>query len=136
MRAKKTAGADISLGISVDQVAAQQVGKLTRLPSLELSCDAARRSGKCDSGYSCAYQFNISWRDRKVPMPPEANPRLVFERLFGKDTSGGGSKAERLRLARKNKSILDFVMEDAKRLQARLGGNDRQKNRGILYGCA
>jgi hypothetical protein len=127
MRAKKTAGADISLGISVDQVAAQQVGKLTRLPSLELSCDAARRSGKCDSGYSCAYQFNISWRDRKVPMPPEANPRLVFERLFGKDTSGGGSKAERLRLARKNKSILDFVMEDAKRLQARLGGNDRQK---------
>lgn len=127
MRAKKTAGADISLGVSVDQVAAQQLGNMTRLPSLELSCDAARRSGKCDSGYSCAYQFNISWRDKKVPMPPEANPRLVFERMFGKDTSGGGSKSERLIQARKNKSILDFVMEDAKRLQTRLGGNDRQK---------
>jgi hypothetical protein len=127
MRAKKTAGADIRLGVSVDQVAAQQLGKSTRLPSLELSCDAARRSGKCDSGYGCAYQYNISWRDKKVPMPPEANPRLVFERLFGKDTAGGGNKAERLRQARQQKSILDFVMEDAKRLQSRLGGNDRAK---------
>ncbi len=127
MRAKKTAGADIRLGISVDQVAARQLGKSTRLPSLELSCDAARGSGKCDSGYSCAYQYNISWRDKKVPMPPEANPRLVFERLFGKDTAGGGNKAERLRQARQQKSILDFVMEDAKRLQSSLGGNDRAK---------
>jgi len=127
VRAKKTAGADIHLGVSVDQVAAEQIGGLTRLPSLELSCDAARRSGRCDSGYSCAYQFNISWKNERVPMPPEANPRLVFERLFGKMGPGGANKEERQRRARQQRSILDFVMEDAQRLQRQLGRNDQQK---------
>ena len=127
VRAKKTAGADIRLGVSVDQVAAAQIGGLTRLPSLELSCDAARSSGKCDSGYSCAYQYNLSWKDEKVPMPPEANPRLVFERLFGKGADGEVGKEEKLRRARQQRSILDFVLEDAQRLHRQLGRNDQQK---------
>ena len=127
MRAKKTSGADIKLGISVDQVAAQRIGSETRLPSLELSCDKSRQSGRCDSGYACAYQYNIAWKDDKVPMPPEADPRLVFERLFGGSTEGVPNKEERLRHARQQKSILDFVMEDAKRLHRQLGRNDQQK---------
>jgi len=89
-RARKTSGADIRLGVSVDQVAAQQVGHLTRFPSLELTCDTVRNSGNCDSGYSCAYQYNVSWRSPTTPMPAERNPRLVFERLFG-----AGSRDER-----------------------------------------
>ncbi len=75
-RPKKTAGADIHLGVSVDQVAAQHLVEATRFPSLELSCDGVRKSGACDSGYSCAYQFNISWRTPTSPMSPESNPRL------------------------------------------------------------
>ena len=125
MRAKKTAGADIRLGISVDQVAAKIIGTETKLPSLELSCDAARKSGRCDSGYSCAYQYNISWRDEKIPMAPEANPRVVFERLFGSGEQG--NKEQRLKIAKQQKSILDFVLEDANRLHGRLGRNDQQK---------
>ncbi|MBM4057985.1 MAG: DUF1552 domain-containing protein, partial [Planctomycetes bacterium] len=82
-RPRKTAGTDIRAGISVDQVAAAAVGSQTRFPSLELSCDAARKSGNCDSGYSCAYQFNLSWRSERQPIAAESNPRLVFERLFG-----------------------------------------------------
>lgn len=126
MRPKKTAGSDIRLGISADQLAAKYVGQETRLPSLELSCDGVRKSGNCDSGYSCAYQFNMSWRSATQPISPESNPRLVFERLFG-----GGTDTERqagLEQRRADsKSILDFVMEDAKSLDQRLGRNDRQK---------
>jgi hypothetical protein len=79
---------DVRAGISIDQVIARQVGHLTRFPSLELTCDATRPSAGCDSGYSCAYQYNISWQSPTTPMPPENNPRLVFERLFG---AGGGA---------------------------------------------
>ena len=104
-QAKKTAGADIHVGVSVDQIAAQQIGHLTRLPSLELSTDPPRRSGKCDSGYSCAYQFNISWRSASTPMPAERNPRSVFERLFG----SGNTKEDAARRAR-HQSVLDFVL--------------------------
>jgi hypothetical protein len=125
-QARKTAGADIRIGVSVDQIAAQKVGHLTRLPSLELSCDQARQAGSCDSGYSCAYQFNISWRTESVPMPPERNPRLVFERLFANGRAGESAEAlARRRLYRK--SILDTVMTDARDLQAQLGRNDRRK---------
>ena len=77
-RARKTAGADIRAGISVDQLAAQSIGHQTRFPSLELTCDESRKSGNCDSGYSCAYQFNMSWRSPTQPATPEANPRAVF----------------------------------------------------------
>lgn len=126
VRAKKTAGSDIRLGISADQMAASHLGSETRLPSLELSCDAVRKSGNCDSGYSCAYQYNMSWRSATQPMTPESNPRLVFERLFG-----GGSNNERqdglaMRRAEK-RSILDIVMDDAHAMNNQLGRNDRQK---------
>ena len=125
-RPRKTAGADIKLGISIDQVIANAVGDQTRFSSLELSCDGVRKSGVCDSGYSCAYQFNLSWRSDTTPMTPEANPRHVFERLFG-----SGPKEERERsFALRNKrqrSILDFVLEDAKSLNRQLGRNDQLK---------
>ena len=113
-QAKKTAGSDIHLGISVDQIAAQQIGHLTRLPSLELSTDSQRSAGRCDSGYSCAYQFNLSWRSENMPMAPEMDPRLVFKRLFGTvATLGHGPAAERRK--RMQKSVMDAVLADAKR---------------------
>lgn len=121
-QARKTAGSDIRLGVSVDQIAAQQVGHLTRIPSLELSTDPPRRSGHCDSGYSCAYQFNLSWRSESTPAPAERDPRMVFEKLFG----SGNEKQDSSRRI-KQKSVLDFVMEDAKRLNRRLDGSDRGK---------
>ena len=121
-QARKTAGADIQAGESVDQIAAKQLGHLTRLPSLELSTDPARSSGHCDSGYSCAYQFNLSWINESTPAPAERDPRLVFEKMFG---SGNHNEDSRRRAYRK--SILDFVMDDAKRLQSRLGSTDRGK---------
>lgn len=126
VRPRKTAGADIKLGISVDQVIANQIGDLTRFSSLELSCDPVRKSGVCDSGYSCAYQYNLSWRSATTPMTPESNPRHVFERLFG-----AGSREERKKsFAARNqqqRSILDFVMEDAKAMNRQLGRNDQLK---------
>src|SRR5438046_1502137 len=76
-QARKTAGADIKAGVSVDQIAAEKIGALTRLPSLELGGDPSRMSGNCDSGYSCAYQYNLSWKTESTPMPPEVNPLLV-----------------------------------------------------------
>jgi hypothetical protein len=123
---KKTAGADIHLGISVDQIAAQKIGHLTRLPSLELSTDGQRSSGKCDSGYSCAYQFNLAWKNETMPMAPEMDPRLVFERLFGYG-SASGSTADAKRMQRMQKSILDTVLEEAKSLQGKVSANDRRK---------
>ena len=133
VRPRKTAGADIQLGISADQVIANAIGDLTRFRSLELSCDGVRKSGVCDSGYSCAYQFNLSWKSNVTPMTPEASPRLVFERLFG-----SGSKEERMKnfLARNasRKSILDFVLDDAKRINGMLGRNDQMKLDEYLTG--
>ena len=85
---KKTAGADIKNGVSVDQIAAQHIGTSTRFPSLELGCDDSRTVGNCDSGYSCAYTNSLSWRSETAPNPPETNPRLVFERLFGSFDAG------------------------------------------------
>lgn len=126
VRPKKTAGADISLGQSVDQLAAMRMGNETRFRSLELSTDGVRKSGACDSGYSCAYQFNLSWQSPTLPMTPESNPRLLFERLFGVGTGKEVREARELRLAER-KSVLDFVLEDAKRLQKTMGGTDRMK---------
>lgn len=126
VRVKKTAGADIHAGISIDQVAAQQIGHLTRFPSLELSCDSIRKSGNCDSGYSCAYQHNLSWRSPTVPLSPESNPRLVFERLFGAGSQGERKKNYQLR-QQQQRSIMDFVLDDARSLQRRLASRDQQK---------
>lgn len=123
---KKTAAPDISLGVSVDQIAAQQIGNRTRIPSLELTLEAGRQAGNCDSGYSCAYSNNISWRSATTPNPPETNPRVIFERLFGTgdptETAAVRAKRERY-----NKSILDFVMEDTQALKSELGGSDKKK---------
>lgn len=119
---RKTSGSNIRAGISVDQLAANEIGHLTRLPSLELSTDPPRASGHCDSGYSCAYQFNLSWRSENIPAPAERDPRMVFEKLFG---SGDEKQDARRRVY--EKSVLDFVLEDAKRLQGRLDHEDRGK---------
>jgi hypothetical protein len=124
-QAKKTAGGDIHIGQSVDQIAATQLGDRTRLASLELSTDGERSSGRCDSGYSCAYQFNLSWKTDTMPMAPEMDPRLVFERLFG--ITAGMSTSDAERRAKYQKSILDFALADAKTLQKRLSGNDNRK---------
>lgn len=125
-QARKTAGSDIKVGVSVDQIAAERIGRLTRLPSLELTAERRRPTGSCDSGYSCAYQFNLSWKTESTPMPPEVNPRLVFERLFASNEAEEMDEARLARL-RQRKSILDFVMEDASRLKRDLGQTDQRK---------
>ena len=133
VRVKKTAGSDIYAGVSVDQIAASRIGNLTRFSSLEFSTDPHRKSGGCDSGYSCAYESNISWRTPTSPVAPESNPRLVFERLFGTGAPGqrGGSLAQR---HAQQRSILDFVMDDAKAVEARLGHRDKAKMDEYLTG--
>jgi hypothetical protein len=124
-QARKTNGSDIRVGISVDQMAAQTYGEQTRLPSLEIGCEGGKLVGNCDSGYSCAYSANLSWRSESTPCPKEVDPRQVFERLFG----SGAAEAEKVRKKREQyrKSILDLVTEDADRLRGDLGGTDRQK---------
>ncbi|MDB6140006.1 MAG: hypothetical protein JWO94_3078 [Verrucomicrobiaceae bacterium] len=125
VQAKKTAGADIHLGVSVDQIAADKVGNQTKLGSLELSTDGQRSAGRCDSGYSCAYQFNLSWRNESTPMAPEMDPRLVFERVFGAGAGGDSPEAKRRRALQKG--VLDTVLSDAKSLQSRVSAQDRAK---------
>lgn len=126
VRVKKTAGADIHAGPSIDQLVAQQVGHLTRFPSLELTCDSVRKSGNCDSGYSCAYQYNLAWKSPTTPVAPEPNPRMVFERLFG--TGKPGERGASLqRRKEQQKSILDFVMDDAAELNSDMTARDRAK---------
>jgi hypothetical protein len=124
---------DVRAGISIDQVIAREVGHLTRFPSLELSCDVSRKSAGCDSGYSCAYQYNISWQSATTPMASENNPRLVFERLFGAGAHGERAANLQRRMAER-RSVLDFVMDDARRMQRRMGGNDREKLDQYLTG--
>jgi hypothetical protein len=132
-RARKTDSADIKLGVSVDQVVAQQRGHLTRFPSLELSCDSVRKSGNCDGGYSCAYQYNLSWASSSLPVAPETNPRLVFERLFGVGTSAQ-REANFLRRQQTQRSLLDIVLDDTRSLQRRLGSEDKAKLDEYLTG--
>lgn len=132
-RARKTAGSDIHVGISVDQVAALAVQNETRLASLELTTSGVRTSGNCDSGYSCAYQFNLAWRSATQPMTPEANPRAVFERLFGSGDQKERANSLGQRYAQK-RSMLDFIAQDAKALHKHLGRNDQQKLDEYLTG--
>lgn len=125
---RKTAGADIRAGRSIDQIIAAGLAgsESHRLPSLELSCDPPRQTGNCDSGYSCAYQFNLSWRSENQPVPAERNPRLVFERMFGGGSVLDTAESRAIR-ARQRRSILDFVMDDTRRLQRDLGRADNAK---------
>ena len=122
----KTGGVDIKVGQSVDQVAADKVGQYTKLPSIELGTEGGRNGGQCDSGYSCAYSNNISWKTASTPMAKEINPRLVFERMFGsandRETRKSQAKRDEYR-----QSILDLVSEDASRLKQQLGQTDRRK---------
>jgi hypothetical protein len=129
----KTDGANLRAGISVDQVAALRLARETALPSLELGCDKGSQSGNCDSGYSCAYSANISWRSPTTPMIKEVNPRIVFERLFRGERLDETAEARDRRI-RYRKSILDFVRDDANRLQRQLGQTDRRKLGEYLEG--
>ena len=122
-KAKWTESTDYHLGITVDQVAAKQIGQETQLPSLEMAMDLLKTVGQCDNGFACVYQNNLSWSSPTTPLPAEAHPRLVFERLFG----DGGSASERRAALRRKASLLDFVNEDIARLQGKLGGADRAK---------
>jgi hypothetical protein len=132
VRLKKSAS-DIRAGISVDQVIARQIGHLTRFPSLELASDAIRKTGACDSGYSCAYQYNLSWSSPTTPMAPETNPRLAFERLFGVGAPGERrANLERRRL--EQRSVLDFVLTEARTMQKRLATGDKDKLDQYLTG--
>jgi hypothetical protein len=119
----KTAGADIKNGVSVDQVAAEQTGKYTRLPSLEVGTEGGRNAGQCDSGYSCAYSNSISWKTATTPMSKETNPKSVFRRLFGDKEEA----ATRARRDAARQSVLDLVAADASKLQTKLGQTDRRK---------
>lgn len=132
VRLKKSA-TDIRAGVSIDQVLAREIGHQTRFSSLELTCDAIQKSGACDSGYSCAYQHNISWSSPSTPMTPEVNPRLAFERLFG--AGAPGQRATHLkRRQQEQRSILDFVVADARDLQSRLNPRDAEKLDQYLTG--
>jgi len=122
----KTEGANIQNGVSIDQHVAQNVGGLTAFPSLELGSEGGGSTGGCDSGYSCAYSRNISWSDANSPVAKEISPHEAFDRLFaGKDTS---MTPEQAAIRRQLKlSVLDFVLDDAKALHAKLGQRDREK---------
>jgi hypothetical protein len=126
VRPHKTSGADVRVGVSIDQVIAAAVGGATRLPSLEVGCEGGKPGGTCDNGYSCAYQTNLSWRTASSPMPKEIDPRIVFERLFG-DRVRPEAEAVRARRERERQSVLDFVAEDARHLSESLGSADRRK---------
>jgi hypothetical protein len=122
-KAKWTESTDYYLGTTVDQIAASQIGQQTLLPSLELSMDLLQTVGQCDNGYACVYQNNLSWSSPTTPLPAEAHPRIVFERLFGE----GGSTADRRAALKKRASLLDWVRDDISRLQRDLGPEDRTR---------
>jgi hypothetical protein len=122
-KAKWTESTDYYLGTTVDQIAAKQIGGATLLPSLELSMDLLQTIGQCDNGYACVYQNNLSWSSPTTPLPAEAHPRVVFERLFGE----GGSPADRRAALQRRASLLDWVRDDITRLQKSLGPEDRTR---------
>ncbi|MFN5467920.1 MAG: DUF1552 domain-containing protein [Pirellulaceae bacterium] len=129
---KKTDGADIQNSISVDQVAAQALGQKTRFASLELGLEGSAQSGNCDSGYSCAYSSNLSWRNANSPLSKEIDPSALFDRIFGtgEQSLAVASKGDKIQ---RRKSVLDFAMDDAKRLQSQLGISDQRKLDEYLY---
>ncbi len=130
---RKTDGENIRSGISVDQAAAKLIGHKTRFSSLELGTDPGRNAGGCDSGYSCAYSSNISWSSESTPVGKEVNPRLVFERLFAGGTTQDVDRGQQQRIGLQ-KSVLDYIAEDAKQLQKKLGRNDNRKIEEYLAG--
>jgi len=128
-KAKHTESSDYYLGTTADQLAARQLGRETQLASLELSMDMLQTTGQCDNGYACVYQNNLSWSSPTTPLPSEAHPRIVFERLFGE----GGSLVERRASLRQRASLLDWITEDISSLKRQLGPADRAKIAEYLY---
>lgn len=122
-QARQTESADYFLGTTVDQIAAQHIGKETQLSSLEMSMDLMQTVGQCDNGYACVYQNNLSWSSPTTPLPAEAHPRLIFESLFGE----GGTAQERRSALKKKASLLDFMNDDLQSLKRELGPADRSK---------
>jgi hypothetical protein len=124
VQVKKTV-TDIKASVSCDQLVANQIGKETRFPSLEVGLEDARQAGDCDSGYSCAYTNNLAWRSETQPLPPILDPRGLFERLFGDGAELTPEAKARRTLHRR--SILDFVTDDAQSLRGALGPTDQRK---------
>ena len=120
---KRTEGADVESGVTVDQIAAQALGKDTPLLSIEMALEQNYLVGNCDNGYSCVYWNTISWRTPTTPLPMEVNPRVVFERMFG----DGGTPRQRLEQIREDRSILDSVKDAITDLRSRLGAGDRTR---------
>ncbi len=120
---KFTQGADVRAGVTADQIAAAELGKYTRVPSLELAIDLNFLVGNCENGYSCTYMNTLSWRTATTPLPTENNPRALFERLFGE---GGGPEQRRDQI-RRDASVLDMVRDDMSRLRLQLGAGDRAR---------
>src|SRR6187397_2448172 len=122
VRPKATQGVDAYAGVTADQIAAQEIGQDTMLPSLELATeDHSGLIGACDRDYGCIYMNTLSWRTPTTPLPMEINPRKVFERMFGR----GGSTAERIEQSKEDRSILDLFMKQAADLEKKLGPQDR-----------
>jgi hypothetical protein len=128
----KTDGKNIKNGISVDQAAAEVIGRQTRLPSLELGTEPSSQGGRCDSGYSCVYTSNMSWRTPTSPMTKETDPRALFDRLFGSGDVAEDRHGQEHR-TRYRKSVLDLVSDEAQTLQKQLGSADRRKLDEYLY---
>jgi hypothetical protein len=122
-KARLTESSDYYLGTTVDQIAAREIGRQTQLPSLEMAMDLLATVGQCDNGYACVYQNNLSWSSPTTPLPAEAHPRIVFERLFGE----GGTPADRRAALRRRASLLDAVADEITRLNGVLGSADRAK---------
>jgi hypothetical protein len=120
-RPKRTEGSDYECGITVDQIAAKELGKDTPLRSIELTVDPGFLVGNCENGYSCVYTSSLAWREDATPLPMEGDPRAVFERLFG----DADNPAQRLVELRQDRSVLDAVTQDLARLQSTLGKGDR-----------
>src|SRR5262245_8002596 len=120
----RTIAENVRAGITVDQVIANKIGQDTPFPSLELATeDFTGWIGGCDTAYSCAYMNTISWKSPTTPLPMEINPRVVFERMFGRP----GTRAQRLARMQENRSILDSVMQDVADLEKKLGTKDRAR---------
>jgi len=120
---RQTQGSDLRAGTSLDQLMAQQFGRETVIPSLQLCIENVDQAGGCFYGYSCAYTDSISWASPEQPLPMVRDPRLVFDQLFGV----GATEAQRAARRRRDRSILDFVTAATARLQNTLGAADRER---------
>src|SRR6059036_1806077 len=115
----------LDAGISMDQILAQETGKLTQLASLELAIESGETAGACDTGFACPYTNTISWKSQNTPLPTQNNPRVIFERLFGDSSST--DPGVRLARLRQQRSVLDSVSEEVAHLQGALPQNERTK---------